>query len=55
MAEIGALTGNKLKARFFYKVDPNKGSIDAVTKIPNVPLYGKYEDKRHFVVKDKET
>ena len=55
VARVGALKGNKLKARFYYKVDPIKGSIDAVTKIPNVPLYGKFEDKRHFVVKDKNT
>ena len=54
-ATVGALNGNKLKARFFYKVDPNKGTIDTVTKIPNVPLYGKYEDKRHFVVEEKNT
>jgi hypothetical protein len=54
-ATVGALKGNKLKARFYYKVDPDKGTIDAVTKVPNVPLYGKYEDKRHFVVQDKKT
>ena len=50
---IGGLNGNKFKAKFFYKVDPARGSIDAITKIPNVPLVGKYEDKRHFVVEDK--
>ena len=53
VARVGSLKGNKLKARFYYKVDPIKGSIDAAAKIPNVPFTASSRTSTLF--KDKNT